>query len=377
MLDLCMKSSPEITAVVLCAGKGQRAGLGYNKILHNVGGTTVAVRSIRKFLRFDRVIVVCSRDDEMNISAQMELEHANNVTFVRGGETRTESVRSALKSIGKTDIVIIHDGARPFVSDKTIDDSIESAIEFGSGVAVVKSVNAIKIKENGFVHSTNRDNVFVVQTPQTFRFEEIMHAYEVMEGSFADDSEVYERAGHRVHLVDGTSDNIKLTTPSDFMGLNSLYRLGYGFDVHAFKEGRRLVLCGVEIDHPLGLDGHSDADAPVHAIMDALLSATSLPDIGVLFPDTDPEFEGADSIELLRKVLKLTSNFEIINLSVCIITQKPKIAPHVEKMRNRLAEVLNISSECVNISATTSEFLGITGEGKGLASSADILIRKR
>ena len=374
MQDLCTKSYPKICAVVLCAGKGLRSGLGYNKVLHSFAHENIAVKSIKKFLRFDEVIVVCDDDTREVLRSSLPYE---NLRFVNGGDSRTDSVKNALYSIEKCDVVVIHDGARPFVSDKIIDESIESAINYGSGVVAYSSTNALKKVVDGKAQSVDRQDYYVVQTPQSFNYEKLMDAYARVDGSYADDSEVFERAGYDVHITSGSRDNVKLTTPSDFLGLNGAYRVGYGFDVHAFCENRKLVLCGKTIDYPLGLLGHSDADAPVHAIMDALLSACSLPDIGVLFPDTDPAFKGANSMHLLAEVMKKITDYEIVNVSVCIITQKPKIAPHVMDMRQNLASALAIDVGDVNVSATTTEHLGITGEGKGLASSAMVLVRKK
>ena len=367
-----MKLSHKITAVILCAGSGVRANLGYNKVLHPYDGASVASKTVRKFMKFDRVIVVCPQSE---LDEFKEIFDEEKIDLVTGGNTRTESVRHALSSVNESDIVIIHDGARPFVSEKTIDDSVLSAIEYGSGIAAVKSVNALKTVKNGKLVSLDRENTYTIQTPQTFRLAEIKTAYSKIDGSFADDSEVYEKAGFSPKLVEGSSDNMKLTSYRDFVGLNEAYKVGFGFDVHELVEGRKLVLCGETLPYHKGLLGHSDADAPVHAVMDALLSAAGLPDIGVLFPDTDPKYSGANSIELLKNVCGRLARFEIVNVSVCIMAQQPKMAPHINKMRNNLAAALGISSDNVNISATTTEHLGIIGEGKGIAAAADVLIK--
>lgn len=369
-----MKSLPEITAIVLCAGSSTRAQLGYNKVLHGLSDTTVAARTAEKFARFDRLIVVCTAADE---PAMRGLIRHPNAEFVTGGSTRTESVRNALKHVGSTDIVIIHDGARPFVTGEVIDDSVQSAIKTGSGIAAIRSVNALKILKDGKLVPLNRDSAFVIQTPQSFRFSEIRDAYSKIAGNYADDSEVYSLAGYDCTLSKGDPSNVKLTSYRDFAGLNDAYRIGFGFDVHRLEEGRKLVLCGVTVPYEKGLLGHSDADVPVHAVMDAILSAAGLPDIGVLFPDTDPALEGADSIGLLREVVRRASGFEIINVSVCIIAEKPKLASFVPAMRETLANALGIDKVNVNVSATTTEKLGVTGEGKGIAAAADVLLKIR
>ncbi len=365
--------SYKIAAVVLCAGKGARADLGYNKTLHTIGANSVAAMSANKFAHLDQVVVVCAANELEQMRATITLP---NATFVAGGETRTESVRNALCAIESADVVIIHDGTRPYVNKRTIDECVQSAITHKSGVAAVKSTNALKLKTENGCAALDRERVYVVQTPQAFDFDALKAAYDAAPGSYADDSEVFELAGHTCHLVEGSYDNVKLTTPSDFMGLNGAYRVGFGYDVHQFAEGKKLVLCGRTFDYPRGLVGHSDADAPVHALMDALLSAAGLPDIGVLFPDTDMSFKNADSMKLLEKVMARLNEFEVVNASLCIMAQAPKMSPHVMEMRTNLAAAMGIDVSRVNISATTTEHLGIVGEGKGLAASADVLIRK-
>ena len=369
-----MKSFPEITAVVLCAGSGVRAGLGYNKVLHDISGVAVAARTAAKFARFDRLVIVCA---ERDMDAMRQMITYPNAEFVLGGATRTESVRHALKAIVDTDIVIIHDGARPFVTDEVIDDSLKSALEYGSGIAAINPVNAIRVKRGNMLIPMPREYTYIVQTPQTFRYAGISYAYETIDGDYADDSELYSKAGYNCMISKGDPANIKLTDFRDFAGLNDAYRVGFGFDVHRLVEDRRLVLCGVTIPYEKGLLGHSDADAPVHAVMDALLSAAGLPDIGVLYPDTDPKYEGADSMELLRDVVGRLKNYEIINASVCIIAEKPKLSPFVQQMRDSLGKALGIAPELVNISATTTEKMGVTGECMAIAAAADVLIRAK
>ena len=300
-----MKLSSKVTAIVLCAGLGSRAKLGYNKVLHSLGNLSVGATTAKKFSSFD-LIVVCSKEDEEVLRAEIGRD---DITFVRGGNSRTESVRNALSVVKNADIVIIHDGARPFVSKSVIEASVESAIAFGSGVVGVKSVNALrKLLPNGSSIAINREEIVTVQTPQTFRFSEIKNAYDNFVGNASDDSEVYEKAGYSVRIVEGEHDNIKLTTPSDFVGLNGIFKIGHGFDVHRLVENRKLVLCGKSFDYPLGLLGHSDADVPVHAIMDALLGACALGDIGKLFPDSDAEFKDISSVLLLKKVAERNSS---------------------------------------------------------------------
>lgn len=364
--------SYDITAVILCAGCGSRAGLSYNKILHPIDGVSVAARTAEKFSRFDRLIIVCRPEDEDALKNAIARPDAE---YVAGGKTRTESVRNALNAIRHTDIVIIQDGARPFTDESTVDASIASALKYGSGIAAVNPTSALKVTDGKRLSSIDRDMAFIIQTPQTFRFDEIKSAYDTVAGDYADDSEVYERAGFAARLVSGSPDNVKLTSYRDLAGLNDAYRIGFGFDVHPFADGRKLVLCGRVFEYDKGLMGHSDADVPVHALMDALLSAAGLPDIGILFPDSDIKYSGADSIGLLKQVKNMLNSYEIINASLCIMTQKPKISPYRNEMLKNLAEALETDGSKINLSATTTEFLGIIGEGKGIAAAADVLLR--
>lgn len=364
--------SYEVTAVILCAGCGSRAGLGYNKILHPMDGVSIAARTAEKFSRFDRLMIVCRPEDKEALKLSVARPDAE---YVAGGKTRTESVRNALEAIRHTDIVIIQDGARPFTEESAIDASVSSAIQFGSGIAAINPTSALKVADGKKLSALDRDRTFIIQTPQTFRFEEIKRAYDTVSGDYADDSEVYERAGFSAKLVSGSADNVKLTSYRDLAGLNDAYRIGFGFDVHPFAVGRKLVLCGRTFDFDKGLMGHSDADAPVHALMDALLSAAGLPDIGALFPDNDIKYADADSIELLKQVKNMLKGYEIVNASLCVMAQKPKILPYRNEMLQNLAAALETDESKINISATTTEFLGIIGEGKGIAAAADVLLK--
>ena len=368
-----MKSFPEVTAVILCAGEGTRAGLGYNKVLHGISNTTIAAMTASKFARFDRLVIVCA---ERDMDVMRSLITFPNTEFVIGGATRSQSVRNALRAIVDTDIVMIHDGARPFVTDEVIDASLKSALEYGSGIAAIPPVDAIKIQRGKILMTLEREYTHVVQTPQTFRYAGIKYAYDTIEGDYLDDSELYYRAGYTCTISKGDPSNVKLTSYRDFAGLNDAFRIGFGFDVHRLEEGRKLVLCGVTIPFEKGLLGHSDADAPIHAVMDAILSAAGLPDIGTLYPDNNPEYEGIASTSLLKDVRKrVEKHFELFNVSVCVIAEMPKLRPYIAEMRATLAAELGVPVERVNVSATTTERLGVTGEGKGIAAAADVLLK--
>ncbi len=377
-----MKSSDggKTCAMLLCAGTGSRTKLAYNKILHYIGKKTVLELTLDAFEKSDAsdLLLVINPSDEVAIR-ELAAPY-KNVRFTHGGNTRTESVRRGLEAIGESEFVAIHDGARPFVSPALINATIESAKKYGSGIAAVRSTDTVKEAENGtFIKSLSREKLWNVQTPQTFSLAQIKKAYNDINGDYTDDSEVYSLAGFSPKIVEGEYGNVKITTESDLYGfMPSTARIGTGFDVHELVTGRPLVLGGITVPHNKGLSGHSDADALAHAIMDALLSAAGLQDIGVLFPDTDKSTEGISSMLLLERVNEKirAAGYEVGNISSVIMAQKPKLATHIQSMRQNLANELKIELSKINISATTTEHLGIIGEEKGIAASAVCILTR-
>ncbi len=367
-----------ISALILCAGQGTRTHLNYNKMLHYIGKKTILEMTLDRFIasKVQTIILAIAPIDETAI--RNLIAPYKNVSICYGGDTRTESVRMGLNEIGYCDIVVIHDGARPYVTTKIINSSIDSAIEYGSGIVAVPTVDTIKeIKQNEIVRTLSRAGLFNIQTPQAFRYDEITDAYNKVPGNYADDSEVYERAGYHPKIILGDYDNIKITAPTDlYRGAPTQSKIGVGFDVHQLVLGRQLVLGGFLVPFNKGLKGHSDADVVTHAIMDALLSAAGLPDIGVLFPDNDPRYKGISSMLLLESVIRqiATKGYMINNVSAVIMAQKPKLAPHLPFISANLAAAMRISPQQVNISATTTEELGIIGKGQGIACSATCLL---
>ena len=378
-------------AIIVAAGKGARMGLGRNKVLEPLLGVPVLVRTLRAFLcctEIGRVGIVTAADDVAEVRRQLETYGlSQRVAFVtEGGEDRQASVARGLeKATG--DIVLIHDGARPFVTPDVIVRTIHSAVRVGSGVAAVPSKDTIKrVDEGGRVLETPpRALLRAVQTPQTFRLSDIRaaHAWARAQGVRAtDDAALLEAMGKAVYLVEGDVENIKLTTPEDMQVGEAILRrrgeaplmmrIGHGYDVHRLVEGRRLILCGVEVPYERGLLGHSDADVATHALMDALLGAAALGDIGRHFPDTDPAYAGADSIALLRHVAGLLADrgYRPGNVDVTIIAQRPKLKDFIPAMRARIAQALGLREEEVNVKATTTERLGFEGEGLGISAHA-------
>lgn len=372
-----MKSSKDnkTAAIVLCAGSGMRAGLGYNKILYDLGGAAVAERSVRAFARLDCVAVVYAENDG-EILKNM-LSGIQNVRFVLGGATRGESVKNGLNALdGDTQTVLIHDGARPFVTRSVIDACAESARTHGSGVAAIPSLDSVRIKYGNKTQAVARDEVYKIQTPQAFNYRDILDAYNTCSELYTDDAQVYEQAGHTVTLVAGSEENIKLTEPSQFFAGNRGMRAGIGYDVHQLVSGRPLILGGVTVPHDKGLLGHSDADALCHAVTDALLSAAGLGDIGTQFPDCDPKYKDANSVKLLEKAYELTNGATVLSVSAVIIAQKPKLKAYLPKMREIISAALNLPADDIGLSATTTEGLGVVGSGQGIAAAAVVLIKK-
>ncbi len=379
-------------AVIVAAGRGERAGLGQNKVFYKVDGRSVLGRCLDAFQncgRFDGAALVLSEADEAAWQALSTREGPFPLVkaVARGGATRRDSVYSGLLALPEdAELVAIHDAARPFVSDAVIDITLESARRFGSGVISTAVVDTIKqVGADGRVMSLDRDTLRAVQTPQTFHYQKILEAHRrarAEELAVTDDAMLFEHYYGNVRLVTapGAEENRKLTTKADFDALNAApdVRVGQGYDVHRLVEGRRLILCGVDISWEKGLDGHSDADVAVHALMDALLGALGLGDIGHLFPDTDPAYEGADSMKLLDAVMERVreKGYRVGNADVTIVAQRPKLAPYIEQMKNNLAAGLGVSAERVNVKATTTERLGFEGEGLGISAQAVALLMK-
>ena len=363
-------------AVIVAAGRGTRMGLERNKVLAPLCGEPVIARTVRAFEQtgwFDGGIVVvtgaCDADEMKRILADGGL-HAQ---VVLGGADRQESVCRGLAATNpEADYVAIHDGARPLVTADVIARTLESAQKFGSGVAAVALKDTVKhVDEDSVVVDTPpRDKLRAVQTPQTFEAGLIRkaHAAYALGERATDDAALAEMLLARQVIL--KREGQKEEKP--------MMRIGHGYDVHRLVENRKLILCGVEIPYALGLLGHSDADVALHALMDALLGAAALGDIGRHFPDTDPAYKGADSGKLLDHVVALLEEkgYTVGNVDVTIICQRPKLKDYIEQMRENVARHLKVDVDCVNIKATTTEKLGFEGEGLGISSHAVACIEK-
>ena len=360
--------------ILPCGGTGSRTGLSYNKLFADIGGVSVIEKTLSAFCRDDvaRIIIACSEKDEEKFR-DLTKNYDKEILLVRGGDTRGKSVYNALLRSG-SDYVAIHDGARPFADKKVIDDAFGSALKYGASVVCVPVTDSLRKKtEDGSV-SVDRNDYFAVQTPQVFERAKILRAYELAEEdgfTATDDAAIYERYFGNVAVAEGSYQNYKITTAQDLERFVPRdFRVGSGWDTHALAEGRKLIIGGVDIPHDKGLVGHSDADVLIHAIMDAVLGALGRRDIGKLFPDTDPAYEGADSMRLLDKVISLMQEdgFRLNNLSAVVMAQKPKLSPHIPTMTQNVAAAFGIDPSRINIAATTTEKLGMVGREEGISS---------
>ena len=372
------------SAIILCAGSGERAGFGYNKLLKDSGGITPFERVLTTFSetdKIDEIIVVCSAKD-MDIFKQKCLYRSINARFTLGGATRTESVKNGLKDV-KGDVVLIHDGARPFVTKRIIEDCIETAKKYGSAITVVKPVDTIcktaEDEEGEYILSSTRKNVYAVQTPQGFMTSQIKKAYSMITESdeFTDDSGVYSKYIGKSRVIEGDIKNKKLTYAEDF-SVGDGITCGVGFDLHLLTPNRKLILGGVEIPYEKGLLGHSDADVLTHAIMDALLSSCSLRDIGYHFSDKDEKYKDISSMILLENVMEMVKNagYRPVNVTAVIMAEHPKLSPYIQSISQNLANALELPADKVGITATTLEGIGIVGREEGIATQAYCSVQK-
>ena len=377
----------KVSAIIVAAGASRR--MGFDKLSYRLpGGKTVLETSVAAFAahpQVDELILVAGG----NLPACQAIAAAcpKPCTVVGGGATRADSVCNGLRA-AKGQLVAIHDAARPFVSEQVITDALAEAEAMGAAAPAVAVKDTIKIANDGAVVQTpDRAALFAVQTPQCFCRNLYWKALEAVQGEkvhlVTDDCSLFELAGLPVHLTQGDYANLKITTKEDLpaaaqnKGENTM-RIGHGYDVHRLVEGRKLIMGGVTIPYEKGLLGHSDADVLVHAIMDALLGAAALRDIGRHFPDNDPAYEGADSIELLKKVGEMLEErmYLIENIDATVIAQKPKLLPYIDTMVKNVAEALHLEEDQVNIKATTEEGLGFTGKKEGISAQAICCISK-
>lgn len=383
----------KVYAVILAAGRGVRMKAKINKMFVHLAGRVVLSHTLDAFVQagcFGGIIIVCRPSERQLVARLVEDVAQLPITLVDGGPTRQDSVKNGLAALPEdADIVAVHDGARCFVSPELIRACVESALTCGSGVAGKHAVDTVKIAApDGSIQKTiDRTQVVLVETPQVFPVATLREAFAAAEESGfvgTDESSLVERLGITPRLVESEGFNSKLTNPID-LEQGKLYlsgaeetRIGNGFDAHRLAEGRDLILGGVKIDYPLGLEAHSDGDVLVHAIIDAMLGAAGLPDIGELFPDNDDTYKDIDSLKLLARAAEelYSMGYSIGNIDATLIMQRPRIGQYKEAMRRNIARVLGTQLSRVNIKATTTERLGAFGRGEGIGAEAVCILRK-
>ena len=386
---------PTVAVIIAAAGNSTRMGAGIDKQFVSVGGRPLLWHSLQRISTapgVKQMLVTVSPANEERVTALLR-ETVLNIPWqvVSGGAERQHSVRNAvLLTDEAAELVLVHDGARPFVEQETIGQAIEVAMKYGAAVVAVPVKDTIKTAnaEAVVLKTLDRSSLWQIQTPQIFRRELLVSAHEQAAAAgflTTDDAALIEWAGGSVRLVRGSYYNFKVTTPEDVLlaeavaaggKVQSMQRVGIGYDVHRFVAGRPLMLGGVSVPYSLGLEGHSDADVLLHAISDALLGAAGLGDIGRHFPDTDLRYKGVSSLILLREVRdKLTeAGFAAHNVDAVIEAQEPKMAPFISQMNERIAEALGIQVSQVNVKATTTEKLGFVGRREGIAAQAVAMV---
>ena len=370
-----------VSAILCAAGKGNRAGFEKNKLLVPFMGATALEKTLSAFdfPAIQEIIVTSSPEDFDEISTLCK--NYPRAKAVLGGEDRSHSVYNALKATS-ADIVLVHDGARPFVTREIIQNCIQSVKTYGSGICAVECLDTVAEVKNGRIARVpSRSTLRQIQTPQGFFRENLLFAYERAfeqpNPCYTDDSSVFAQFCGAPTLCEGARENVKLTYAEDFV--NHAARAGFGVDTHAFgKEQDYIVLAGVKIPSTSGLIAHSDGDVLVHAVMDALLSAAGLKDIGHYFPDTDEKWKNANSMDMLNATMGMLyeQNLTVCNLSVAIQAERPKLAKYIDEMKNTLASTLKLDPTRIGISAGTNEGLGYVGEGKGITVNAYVLLNQ-
>ena len=378
-----------VSAIIAAGGRGARFGAGRPKQLLTLAGRPILQRSIEAFLRCDLVqdIVVALPPEVVDDPPPYLAALAGRVQLVAGGHRRQDSVANAFARVaGRADIIVIHDAARPLVSDEVIRRTVAAAAESGAAVAAVAAHDTVKRGDaSGTIAATlPREQIYLAQTPQAFRTGVLRDAL-ARDDEATDESMLAEKAGHPVRLVEGDRRNLKITTPDDLAMAERLIgeaapalRIGNGYDLHRLVPGRPLILGGVTIPFEKGLQGHSDADAVCHAVTDAILGAAGAGDIGRHFPDTDPAWKDANSIALLRRAAQVVrdARFAVVNIDLVVIAQKPKLVPYVDAIRTNVAAALGCEPSQVSVKGKTNEGVDSMGAGESIAVHAVALLVK-
>ena len=386
----------QVAAIIAAGGRGVRFGADRPKQFLDIGGRSILELSVAALAASDRIqeIVVALPRDHVDTGAKaLRQAIGRPLVVVAGGARRQDSVANAFAKASKdADIVLIHDAARPFVTRDVIDRAIDGAERHGAAIAAIGVRDTVKQAGDAFADGSRliratipRDSVFLAQTPQAFRRDILARALdEGKDVDATDEAMLVERLGVPVHVVEGDARNVKVTTPEDLEKARSeddgfgrrLMRIGHGYDLHRLVSGRPLILAGVTIPFELGLDGHSDADIVCHAVTDAILGAAGAGDIGRLFPDTDPRWKGANSIQLLEGAVARVrdASYRVSNVDVTVIAQKPKLLPYLDQMRANLAAALGVDPSAVSVKGKTNEGVDSMGRGESMSCHAVALL---
>lgn len=398
-----MYRDKKVTAMITAAGQGSRMGLELPKQFIKISprGETILESTVKIFddcPAVDEILITANRD-YLARTGELCAPFRKVRGIVEGGRERQDSVRAGLRRTSDDGLILVHDAARPFVTEAVILRVLACAYESGAAVPVVPVRDTIRQSARQSAISAwvacdraevdvsvsetlDRTRLFRVQTPQGFRTELLKQAYcEAYKAGFygTDEAGLVERFAAPVRMVRGEEANKKITTREDLPAVQKDVRIGHGYDVHRLTEERALILCGESIPHERGLLGHSDADVALHALMDAMLGAAALGDIGRIFPDSDDRYKGISSMKLLEKVCRLIDEkgFAVGNADITVIAQQPKLAPYIPRMRAHVARALGVEEDCVNVKATTTERLGFAGREEGIAAEAVCLLRQK
>jgi len=384
-----------VSAIIAAAGSGRRLGAGKPKQWLDIGGGTLLQHSARAFTTHPRVseVVIVVPADSAGFDHPRDAD-ARSVSVVTGGARRQDSVANGFDAVSKAaDVVLIHDAARPFVTADLIDRTIDAAAAHGAAIAALQSRDTVKrVTDGGVIMDTlPRHEIYLAQTPQGFRRDVLASAIEVGRSGVeaTDEAMLAERAGYTVHVVVGDPGNVKITTEEDLAAARARTaanrrpartgRAGTGYDLHRLVDGRPLVIGGVTIATDRGALGHSDGDVVCHAATDAILGAVGLGDIGRHFPDTDPRWKDANSLDLLAQAAAMVAaaGYEVGNVDVTVVLERPKIKDRIDEMRTRVAGVLGVDISRVSIKGKTNEGVDATGRGEAIAAHAVALVRSR
>jgi 2-C-methyl-D-erythritol 4-phosphate cytidylyltransferase/2-C-methyl-D-erythritol 2,4-cyclodiphosphate synthase len=378
---------PRIVALIVAAGRGERAGGSIPKQFRPIAGTPMLRRSVDAFLQRGDISGVVVVAPEGSIEVASGMLPVDRIRVTSGSDTRQGSVLSGLENVANEspDYVLIHDAARPLVSQDVIGRVVTALLDGNdAAIPLLPVADTLKRRDGEHWMTAPRDGLYRAQTPQGFRFDAILKAHRAHANvSVTDDMALAELAGMKIMAVEGDETNMKVTSAEDFthaerlLGGAAEFRTGMGFDAHRFAPGDHVWLCGVKIAHDHALEGHSDADAGLHALTDAVLGAIGEGDIGQHFPPTDDRWRGAASHMFLAHALELVraKGGAVVHCDVTIICERPKVAPHRDAMRARVAEILELDAGRVSIKATTTEGMGFTGRREGLAAQAIATVR--